>query len=55
MSFPLLKKLDLQFFAADGAEFGGYDPDSAYEGISAPPVALEEGTVQPEGQGQVQP
>lgn len=52
----LLRKLDLQFFSADGGEFGGYDPSTAYEGVSVPNADPQ---VQPQGQGegvpQVQP
>jgi hypothetical protein len=49
---PYLLKLDLQLFSADGGEFGGYDPSSAYDGIDVP---QGEPNVQPEGQGQGEP
>lgn len=44
---PYLLQLDLQLFSADGGEFGGYDPSSAYDGIPA-----SEPQVQPQGQGE---
>jgi hypothetical protein len=45
---PYLLQLDLQLFSADGGEFGGYDPSSAYDGI----VPASEPKVQPQGQGE---
>jgi hypothetical protein len=42
-------KLNLQFFSAEDGGFGGYDPSSAYEGISVP---QSEPQVQPQGQGE---
>ena len=51
MGLRMLLRLDLQLFSAEGGEFGGYDPSTAYEGIEP----SFEPQVQPEGQGEVVP
>ena len=56
MGLRMLLPLDLQKFSADGGEFGGYDPSTAYEGIGVEGIEPSfEPQVQPEGQGELVP